>query len=116
MVQLETAVNASSIPLGSVKRNLLFFLDNGDSALILVRQPVRNGGPKDAASNDRNIPRFQRCQGPTDQRDVQYAIFGLCITFLKQTGSALLPRWLTPFRDGQSRIFSGICLEPSAST
>src|SRR5712692_8812681 len=52
----------SSIPLGSMNRYLLLLLNDGDSALKLVRQPVGNGGPEDSSANDSYIPRFQRCQ------------------------------------------------------
>ena len=52
----------SGIPLGSMNRYLLLLLDDSDSALILVRQPVGNGGPEDSSANDSHIPRFQRCQ------------------------------------------------------
>jgi hypothetical protein len=52
----------SSVPFGGVNRYLVFFLDDCYSALILVREPVGDGGPEDPAADDGNVPGFQRRQ------------------------------------------------------
>src|SRR5207245_540816 len=63
----------------------LLFLDNRYSTLILVRQPVRNGGPENSSANDSHIPGFQRRQEAPQMESCSLCIFGLCITFQKQT-------------------------------
>ena len=71
----------SGIPLGSVNRHMLLLLNDGYSALILVGQPVRNGGPKDAAANDRDVPRFQPSHDPTRLKEVDMLYSGYALLF-----------------------------------
>src|SRR5260370_35721463 len=57
-IELEGTMDDASVPSRRGNRYVLFLFQDCDSSFFLVSYPVRDGGSKDSATNDYNIPRF----------------------------------------------------------
>src|SRR5437867_4696493 len=55
-VQVEGPMHDAGVPAGGVHRDLRFLLEDGDAAVVPVRKPIRERGPEDPATDDRDVP------------------------------------------------------------
>ncbi len=55
-VQIERPMDDAGVPARRVHGDLRFLLEHRDSAVVAVREPVRERGPKDPATDDRDVP------------------------------------------------------------
>src|SRR5207249_3201139 len=55
-VEVERSMNDAGVSARGVHRDLRFLLEDGDPALVTVRKPVRERGPENPATDDRDVP------------------------------------------------------------
>src|SRR3989454_3888623 len=55
-VQVERSMNDAGVSARRVHRDLRFLLEDGNATVVAVREPVRERGPEDPATDDRDVP------------------------------------------------------------
>src|SRR5207245_310504 len=57
-IQVERPMDDAGVPARRVNGDLRFLLDYRDSAVVAAREPIRERGPEDPATDDRDVPGF----------------------------------------------------------
>src|SRR5207245_6181034 len=88
-IQVERPMDDAGVPARRVNGDLRFLLDYRDSAVVAVREPIRERGPKDPATVDRDVPGFH---SPISRKCREF----IMSVYLQRKRRAALPSDLEP--------------------